>query len=404
MTTRPSRLGAHSYETESSWAEATDTFGTRLQIIGEPTLPSDLQDRIAEPITQQYMEEAKMGVRGPWKDSQFTIRLALTGHGGTAAGSLTQTDLHALLANFFGGGSTSQVGTLVSASPTSASSFDVDGGTIEGGNLIRVGSLGDGRGNGQFAAVNSDAVTLLTALDATPAEGDVVYASQLIYPNEAPSGQSITSTRHLLQTANGQWKARGCFPMSAAVSGTTAGELVYIDLTYGVSRWEEANETFPSGTATDAKEGTLVAAGSCFMQDVGTVTRQKYSMRDWSLNIMMETSMLKGCSGVDQYQVTTGAVRTRCAASFDVTIDAEASGTNSLNDIFEAGVFQHVLITLSAVDGRALGFYFPNCRPTNYVTQESSDGLNRRTLSFEAMTNLSSANNRVMSSWRMGMA
>ena len=46
MTSRPSRLGAVSYETESSWAEATDTWGTRLQVLGEPVIIQNPQQRI----------------------------------------------------------------------------------------------------------------------------------------------------------------------------------------------------------------------------------------------------------------------------------------------------------------------------------------------------------------------
>ncbi len=404
MTAKAARLGAASYELESGWAEATDTFGTRLQVIGDPIVPADIQERIAEQITQQRSEEGKLGVRGPWQ-GQFSIELALTGHGGTTAGALTATHLHLLLLNFIGGGSVDSVGTTVDAAPTSASEFALVGGTVESGNLIRVGTIGDTRGNGQFAAVdNISTITLLTALDATPDAADVVYAAQMIYPLEEANLATIASTRWLLQTANGQWKARGCFPMSVTFSGLNVGELPRINLTYGVSRWEEANETFPDVTATDAKDGSVVAAGSVFMQDVGTVTRQKFAIRNWNLTIDQQVQPLMCPGGQDQYQVITGAVRTRCAASFDLTVDSEASGTNTLNDIYTGTALQHVLVSLSVVDGKALAFYFNNCRPTNYVTQEATDELNRRTIALEALTGPDTTSEETEASWRFGSA
>lgn len=403
MTAKPSRIGAASYEVESSWGEATDTWGTRLQILGEPVIPSDIQERISQPITQQYAEEGKMGVRGPWSESGFSITLALTGHGGTTAGALTATDLYTLLVNAIGAGSTDSDGGTVNVA-TDAYTFSTTGATLESGNLVRVGALGDGRGEGQFVAVNNiSTATLLTALGATPNSADVIYAALNVMPAEQ-AGSAITSTRWLLQTANGQWSAKGCFPKSLSFQGLQAGEIPTVTIEYGVSRWAEANETFPDTTATDAKDSSIVAAGSCFIQDVGTVTRQTFSMRQWSLNIDLQTQPLYGPEGLDSYQVITGAVRNRCAASFSITIDAEASGTNTFNDIFTAGVAQHVLVSLSVADGKALAFYFNNARPTNYVTQEAIDGLNRRTLSFEAMTGTDTTSEETMASWRLAMA
>ena len=404
MTSRPSNLGAASYETESSWAEATDTWGTRLQVLGEPVVPSDIQQRIAEPFTQQYAHETKMGVRGPWQ-GQFTIELALTGHGGTTAGALTATDLYTLLVNFFGNGSATQAGTTVDTSPTSASQFALVGGTVVERQLVRVGALGDGRCEGQFGAVLTPATTtFLTAFPATPNAGDVVYATLGVYPDELPASMvAPTSTRWLLQTANGQWSAKGCYPVSASFSGLNVGEQPRVSLTYGVSRWAEANETFPDATATDAKAGSIVAAGSCFLQDSATVTRQTLALRNWNLSIDMGVQPLMGPGGIDAYQTIIGAVRTKCRASLDLTIDAEASGTNTLNDIYTGTALQHCLMSLNVGDGTALGFYFKNCRPTNYVTQETGDGLNRRTLSLEAGSGPNTSDDNTLANWLLAM-
>lgn len=403
MTSRPSSLGAASYEVESAWAEAVDTWGTRLQLLGEPIIPSDIQQRIAEPITKQYREEGKMGVRGPWQGS-FSVKLAWTGQGGTGGtGATTDTDLYTLLVNAIGGGSSDCVGGTVNVS-TSASQFSTTGATLESGNMIRLGALGDGDGEGQFLAVNNiSTATLLTAAAGTPVSAQVIYAPLHVYPLEQ-AGTAIVSTRWLLQTENGQWSAKGCFPTAISFEGYNVGEQPSVTITYGVSRWEEANETFPNATATAAKDGTIVAAGSCFLQDVGTVTRQTFSIRNWSFNVDLQTQPLMGPGGIDGYQVIVGAVRTRCAASFSLTADAEAVGTNSFLDIYTGGTLQHCLMTLSATAGKAIGIYFPNCRPTNYVTQEAGDGLNRRSISFEALTGQTTTSEETMHSFVIGMA
>lgn len=356
------------------------------------------------PITQQYAAEGKLGVRGPWQ-GQFTVEVALTGHGGATTGALTETDLTSLLENVLVGKSVAQVGGTVAAAPTSASEFAVDGGaTVEAGSMIRVGSLKDNRGDGQFAVVdNASTITLKNALGATPNENDVVYAAQMVYPSEGTSFSAITSTRWHLMTANGQWKARGCFPVSLEFTGLNEGEQPRARITYGVSRWEEANGTFPSAVATDAKDGAIVAAGSVFLQNKGTSTRQTFSVRNWGLTINFASQPLMGPGGEDSYQTIVGAIRTNAEASISLTIDAEASGTNTLNDIFTGSTAQHCCISLSVEDGKALGFYFPNLVATNYVTQEPVDGINRRTINFDALTDTTSANARVMSSWRLAM-
>ena len=110
-----------------------------------------------------------------------------------------------------------------------------------------------------------------------------------------------------------------------------------------------------------------------------------------------------GPGGEDGYQTIIGAVRTKAAAKLAITVDAEASGTNTLADIYTAGVMQHCLLSLSVSDGKAIGLYFPNIRPTNYLTQESVDGLNRETANFDALTDTAATGALAQSSWRLAM-
>lgn len=403
MTARPSNLGSVSYEVESSWGEAVNTWGTRLETIGEPTVPGDIQERIAQNTTRQYSEDGKLGIRGPW-GGEFSITLALTGIGATGGtGATVDTDLYTLLVNAIGGGSSDCAGTDIATS-TSATEFTLTGGTVESTNMIRVGTLGDGRGDGQFVAVDAIATTtLLTAMPAAANVADVVYAPLHVYPLES-AGTAIVSTRFLLLTANGQWGARGCFPKSLSFAGLNVGEQPTVTITYGVSAWTEENRAFPRGTASTPQTGSMVAAGSCFLQDVGTATRQTFDIRNWTLDINLESIPLIGPGGLDAYQTIVGAVRVRAGAAISVTIDSEAVGTNTLNDIYTGTALQHCLMTLNSSPGKALGFYFKNCRPTKYVTQTASDGLNRRTLMLECVTGPTTTTEETAASWVLGMA
>ncbi len=347
---------------------------------------------------------------GPYGGS-FSILLGLEGHGGATTGSLTATDLHTLLKNFVGQGDSSAVGDTV-LSGTSASQF-TDNGTLScsSNNLIRVGDRDDGRGNGQYVAVNAAAtVTLLTAMDATPNASDQIYVAQMLYPDERPGSLgSITSTRWQLQSANMQFRCYGCFPMSMEFSGLNHGEIPQVRLTYGVSYYiSSTNQTFPDATATDSKTLAPITMGSVFVNDVGTTTRTTYSLRSWNLNMNMNTVPLMGPGAINEGQIITGAVRERCSASLSMQFDAEASGTETWGDKWDAGTNQHILLSLhtgqSTQDGKALGFYFNNARMVGKrPTQTNADGLNRVDTEWEALTNASGSTAVTLASWRLAL-
>jgi hypothetical protein len=126
-------------------------------------------------------------------------------------------------------------------------------------------------------------------------------------------------------------------------------------------------------------------------------------MRSLSISIDMQTAELTGPDAVNSQQVIVGAVRTKCAASLTTMFDAEASGTTTWGDKFDAGTLQHILIGLSVADGKAIGFYFPNCELTQRPTQEGSDGLNRVTCNWRALTGTDTTSERTMASWRMAL-
>jgi hypothetical protein len=405
----PSRFWQASYETEASWAVATNTFGTRIQLVGPPEL-NLVKESIPVPIAQQYSEEGIANVPGTYSGSTFSITTYLTGHGGVTTGSLTASELYTLLVNFFGAGNAAQVGSTVD-SATDEGQYASAGATVVSRMVHRVGDLADGRGEGTAVATSAaGTITLLTDLPGTPSAGDVVYAMLNVFPDENPGSiGTVASTRWNLMSANNQWYLRGCFPLTAEFAGLNHGEIPTVKLTYGVSRWlSKQSDTFPDVTATAAKTVSPIVMGSVFANTVDTPARVTYSLRNWDLTINQEVQPIMGPGGTDDFQTVIGATRIRSAASFNMTFDAEAAGTETWADKWDASALQHVLVHLSsgdnAADGKQLAFYFVNCRLVgNRPTQEDGDGLNRVSVSMEALTgnNVASAGN--MASWRLAM-
>jgi hypothetical protein len=90
--------------------------------------------------------------------------------------------------------------------------------------------------------------------------------------------------------------------------------------------------------------------------------------------------------------VIVGAKRTKCQASFDFTIDAEAANTTTFEDIWNTAegsqTFKHALYTCSAGrDGGTVGFYFPKVHITGArPTQADREGINSQSISCRAVT------------------
>ena len=84
-------------------------------------------------------------------------------------------------------------------------------------------------------------------------------------------------------------------------------------------------------------------------------------------------------------------------------MDAEASGTNTYLTMFTQSAYKHLCVTLNAVDGKAVGFYFPQLEVMNYPTQETTNELNTRTLRMEARTGPTTTSDETKHSWVLGM-
>lgn len=408
MTAHTTKVQALRYNTESSFGEVSSTFNNRLPIIGEPTVTLS-QEMIDLGQTTQYVNAGELHVRGI-QGGTLNFRLAATGLGSTAAGSITANEVTTFLGHVFGASDASSEGTTADGTGDEGAP-GVNGGTFAAGSLCRVGSINDGRGNGQGAAVSGLAggtLTLLTDLDATPNAADVVYAATLAYPNEDTSNVSLTSLRFEVLTANQHYECYGCFPQSISLTGASPGEVPFWDITYTISAWAPVSGTFPTATGVDTHPAVPIAAGSVFENVVGTTTRVTRSIRELNVTFNLDVVALVGPEAPRQHQAVVSATRGMTSMSYDYVIDSEATGTDTHGDIWNTAETSaskyHHLFTMSAADGVALLIYVPAARIAgNRPTQFQRNGRWMKRVSWEATTGGTTTSELTLSAFRIGM-
>lgn len=375
------------WEDESSWAEDVDTVTYALPLAS----PVDLSG-----ITQMMLDSSRVtarrlayskGVLGPWSIS-FTCVSNLTGHGSTCAGAITATALARYLGNVLGGrdatlasGTTATGGTAAVPTLTAASGFPAGG-------MVRFGALGDTDGEGQFYRFTTHAANSLNlsmALAGAPQNGAVVYSPELVYP--ADSSCAMTGRRFRLLTADSQFVVHGCFPTSISFQGLGPGERPQVSVTWAGSWAEQIAGSFPTTPTADEFPWQPASAGGSFtLQDVGTTTHATYGVRAISIDYTLGMSPVMGGNGVNQYQVITGATRTRDSIMLNVTLDAQgADATPQWWDSWGANTSQHSDYSLHSADGTAVGFGFRNlCWMDKRPPQSSMNDRNTIPLTFRA--------------------
>lgn len=384
------QLGAVCYEAESSWAEDVATFATlRIPTIGPVTAESLTHEKIPTERTVQYRSDGSDPVLGT-QGGDIKMTSHLCGHGSSTSGATTITAYATFLGRIFGGTSavSAASGTTATAG-TAASWTTAASGTFTAGSVPFFGTLADTRGGGQAGVVSSHSATTLALLTATPGapnNGDVVYSSDMIFPTTSPTGGAITGTRFLLQSANLQYRCHGCYPKAIAFTGLNTGEVPKIEHTWGVSAWGYSSATFPSTTSTDASNPAVVAAGSFFINDVGTSTRATRAIRNFSINYTLGVEALDAPGGIWQYQKTVGAVRTMDVIKLSWTEDADATTTTPVLPGYgtAVGTRKHILYTLSTAAGSRVAFYFPSVCIDNVATQRIDQNINRLTINASA--------------------
>ena len=395
----PSNLGVIAYAAESAFSESSTTFGERLPTVGPVDVSGLNQDRIDTDRTSNRRNESWHHIRGPFSGS-VSVELLWTGHGSTAAGVITATQLPTFLGHCVGASATDSVGAALDGAAAGTAAVPIFAGGAEAfadGALCRMGEPSDGAGEGQALAVDNLTganLTLLTAAPAAPAVNDVIYAMETVIPDSRPNAGNPTTVRLQFVTANQRYNLHGCQMTGIDFPDMNPGDLPRIRVTFAVSRWNtESASTWPSTDNVDSFSVAPIAAGSMFYNVYGTSTRQEISIRDFSLSINVEAGLKPGpdSATTNPHEMYVGSFMNRCQASFNFSIDAEAAGTSTFGDIFTTDEnslnYYHFLYTMSSADGKSAAIYFPYCTITSpHPVQEATDGYNTQRVAFEAQT------------------
>jgi hypothetical protein len=385
------RLAAIEYAAESSFGETSSTYdGHRLPTVIPVDTSGLTWDKQDSTRVEQYLQGGSQWVL-MGKGGSFSIKLDLCGHGTTTAGSPTIDAIETFLGYVFGNAALSASASTTLTGGTATAPTTTASGTFAAGSGCRIGTLGDGRGGGQFHAISTHSTTTLNLLTGTavaPNNADVLYPACNIYPFETPPASGINATvpglRFRLLTKNLQYACHGCFPTSVSISGLSPGERPQVEITFQVAWWEPVSATFPSALSSNQYNPAPVAAGSLFVADVGTATRTARTCRSFSLEYTLGMVALPGPGGADSYQSIVGCRRIGDAIKVSWVEDADAATTTPVLQGYATGTTsKHVLYTLSTTAGSAVGFYFPKICISSVPTQMQDGEINR--MPFEGM-------------------
>ncbi|HEY1813016.1 MAG TPA: hypothetical protein VGG74_11785 [Kofleriaceae bacterium] len=405
----PSALGAICYEAESAFGEDVTTFATaRLPVLKSVDASGLKHNKSDSTRVNQRRQDGTIWNLGTMGGT-FKTSLYLTGHGTSTSGAVSASKLETLLGYVIGTITDSPPAGTTLTGGTASIPITTASGTFPAGGLCRIGAQNDGRGNGQFLAIHDHTttnLTLLTAMDGVPSDGDALYSANVVSSTEDPiNGTGITGLRFLLQTANLQYECHGCVATAIAISGLNTGQFPTIDITWTVSWWRYSTSTFPSSVATETFQPAANAGGSLFMNAVGTATRAKRVFRDFTLDYKLGVVMLPGPGGVNPYQMYVGARRTVDSITVSWMEDADAATTTPVLPLLGEGTAaQHVLWTGNPTAGKAMGLYFPNFNVSNVAIQAANANINRLKITGMAYTGPLTTNDLTASAMRMGFA
>lgn len=408
MSAYPGAEAAVEYEAETNFGEDVTTFATlRLPMRGPLDLSGMQQAKVDSERTEQYRNAGSQWMLAGFGGS-FKTRMFLPGHGSPTSGATALTALETLYGIIFGNADVSAANGTTFTGGTAAVPLTTASGTYGAGSMGFAGVLGDARGNGQPFAVGTHAGTslnLLTALPAAPNAADVCFSGVNIYPSENPTSNAVQSVRMRCMTPNQRYECHGVVPTDVVISGLNPGEYPEAEITWSPSWWRFSTATFPSSVATDTTNPGMVAAGSFFVQDVGTVTRAVRSYRNLQIAYKLGIELLRGPGGVNAYQTVIGARRARDTIKWTWTEDCDDNSANPAIPLLgTATTSKHALLGLSTAAGSRLAIYSPNMCIVNVPQQRVDQNLNRMTIEAMAYTGLTTTNDRTLSALRMCFA
>lgn len=409
MASKSSALGALSYATETNFGETTTTTGTRLRPIG--AISCDVQQMGQKvDILRQRPNEGVPYVRMPMGGS-ISFTLYITGLGASTLSTAPASALATFLGTVFGATAASHSAALTFSAGDATDPIGTSLSTVTPGSVIRCGVKADTRNDGQFVAVGASATTHLnplTALGASPSNGDALYCSRMVHGSQtAGTYETLTSHRFLVQYAQQQYLAHGCYPTSAEFA-IDVGGIPSIKLTFAVSWWETRSATFPSATSVQDFGAAPVAGGSMFLAAVGTATRTTVVARSVSMSVGLNNMGEKGVGGYSEFQDVVGCSRGPATLGMEMVIDSETAGTDTYGALFNVSENSrtnfHALYTMSVGDGRSVAMYWPNLAAIEMPIQFDDGGVLRKRLKFEPQCGTVTTSDLTLSPWRLAMS
>jgi hypothetical protein len=345
--------------TFAEYAETGTPTWTRALVYNNATVSLE-QERLEDGSALPRLSDKLPGHPGPRRCS-LRLEMYLEGLGTSGAGSITQTAQNILLAGAFGGTKNDAAGTTVS-SASSASAFDLTSETNwAAGTIGRMGSKGDGRGDGQAFAWNGTNGTY-TALPAQPNNGDVAYGTQHLWMDDSIANPVSERFLVMHSTTGAQFLLVGC-AISSVEFSWPIGEIPKVTIEWRGVHWRTVARTFPDSLVPTTHNCAPVAGGSLFVQDVGTTTRNIEVAAEVNLTLDLGLEPVEGGAPAGTFQTATQWARTRRDCMIEIKIPWEDTYQTWWDSINSGLVYKHLLWTATATNTVATGFYARNCFP-----------------------------------------
>ncbi len=403
----PGVLGAVVYEAEGAFGENTSTFATlRLPVIGAIDVSGLSHAKVDSDKVVQHLQGGNQWISTTMSGT-FKTKMYLPGHGSTTSGVTTVSAYETFLGLVWGNVAASAASGTTATGGTASVPITTASGTFSAGSFAFFGALNDARGGGQAAMIATHVtttLTLLNAIGASPSAADVIYSAVNFHFPE--TSYAVTSIRLLVQSANLEYELHGCVPVGLSISGFNPGELPTIEITWGVAWWKYSTATFPSTVATDSSIPAPIVGGSLHVQDVGTVTRNARTCRNFSVDVTIGMELLKGPGGVNTAQDIVGARRTPSKIKVSWTEDADSSATTTpiLPGYGTATTSKVVCWTASTTAGSRIAIGMPNVCISNIAVQKMDGNINRLTIEGMAYTGATTTSDLTLSALRLAFA
>jgi hypothetical protein len=233
--------------------------------------------------------------------------------------------------------------------------------------IVFVGAKVDGRGDGQPAVVASvgSPVTFLTALPGTPANGDVIYASQIAYHDESVA-HTLTTRRVLVGYSSSPTAGQQYHLMGGQLAGVSINlpigqnAIPTITLTYRFAYWDRSAVTIPDTALSLVPHfGGPIVGERTFFQSVATATAATVRPAEMEIALDLGLAPIPG-GATGRYAQIGGWARTAARPTCSMRVPWADTYETLFDAANESYLNSHLLWNSNTLDGRRVGFYLPS--------------------------------------------